>query len=111
MPEEYDYFYEAITHEEFVRVMCRGYADGNAGGMVIGLPPVIKFASVNSSFASRELKQRIVPAVLAGEKYIALAISEAFAGSDVAGLKTTAKKSADGKFYIVNGTKKWITVC
>jgi acyl-CoA dehydrogenase len=31
------------------------------------------------------------------------------AGSDVAGLQTTAKKSADGKHYIVNGQKKWIT--
>ena len=31
------------------------------------------------------------------------------AGSDVAGLQTTAKKSADGKYYIVNGQKKWIT--
>lgn len=48
--------------------------------------------------------------VLRGEKNICLAISEAFAGSDVAGMKTTAKKSADGKHYIVNGTKKWITV-
>jgi hypothetical protein len=31
------------------------------------------------------------------------------AGSDVAGLQTTAKKSPDGKYYIVNGQKKWIT--
>ena len=31
------------------------------------------------------------------------------AGSDVAGLQTTATKSADGKYYIVNGQKKWIT--
>jgi alkylation response protein AidB-like acyl-CoA dehydrogenase len=34
-----------------------------------------------------------------------LAITEAFAGSDVAGLKTTAEKTPDGKHYIVNGTK------
>ena len=38
-----------------------------------------------------------------------LAISEAFAGSDVMGMKTTATLSEDGKHYIVNGTKKWIT--
>jgi acyl-CoA dehydrogenase len=31
------------------------------------------------------------------------------AGSDVAGIQTTAKKSADGKYYVVNGQKKWIT--
>ena len=34
---------------------------------------------------------------------------EAFAGSDVAGIRTTAEKTKDGKHYIVNGTKKWIT--
>ena len=40
---------------------------------------------------------------------MSLAISEAFAGSDVAGLRTTAKKTEDGKYWIINGTKKWIT--
>jgi len=40
---------------------------------------------------------------------ICLAITEAFAGSDVARLRTTAAKTPDGKHYIVNGTKKWIT--
>ncbi len=39
---------------------------------------------------------------------ISLAISEAFAGSDVAGLKTTATKNSDGT-WTINGTKKWIT--
>jgi len=38
-----------------------------------------------------------------------LAISEAFAGSDVAGIKTTAILSKDKQHYIINGTKKWIT--
>lgn len=42
-------------------------------------------------------------------QFISLAISEAFAGSDVANLRTTAKKSEDGKHWIINGTKKWIT--
>lgn len=70
--------------------------------MVIGLPPVL-------NFGSPELKSKIIPEVLSGKKYIALAISEAFAGSDVAGLRCTATKTPDGKHYIVNGTKKWIT--
>jgi hypothetical protein len=77
------------------------YADGCGGGMIIGLPPVV-------NFGNKALRERIVPAVLAGEKYIALAISEAFAGSDVAGLKTVAVKSADGTHFIVNGTPKEI---
>lgn len=66
------------------------------------LPPVMNYASA-------ALKKEIIPEVLAGRKYISLAISEAFAGSDVAGLRCTATKTADGKHYIVNGTKKWIT--
>lgn len=48
------------------------------------------------------LKQRLMGA-------LSLAISEAFAGSDVMGMKTTATLTEDGKYYIVNGTKKWIT--
>lgn len=70
--------------------------------MVIGLPPVM-------NFGSQELKDEVIEPVLAGEKYICLAISEAFAGSDVMGMRTFAKKSEDGSHYIVNGTKKWIT--
>lgn len=50
-----------------------------------------------------------MPEVLAGKKFICLAISEAMAGSDVLGLQTTAKLSEDGKEWIINGSKKWIT--
>jgi alkylation response protein AidB-like acyl-CoA dehydrogenase len=50
------------------------------GGMVIGLPPVMNFGSA-------ELKAKIIHEVLQGKKFISLAISEAFAGSDVAGLR------------------------
>ena len=38
-----------------------------------------------------------------------MAITEPYVGSDVASLKTTAKLTPDGKHYIVNGVKKWIT--
>ena len=50
---------------------------------------------------------RILPEVLSGDKRICLAISEPFGASDVANLRTTAVR--DGDFYIVNGSKKWIT--
>lgn len=46
---------------------------------------------------------------MSGEKRICLAITEPWAGSDVAGLRTTAKRTEDGKHYMVSGTKKWIT--
>lgn len=70
---------------------------GLLGGKVIGLPPVL-------NFGSDELKAKIVPDILSGKKFICLAISEAFAGSDVMGLQTTAEKTEDGKFWIINGT-------
>jgi len=101
-PEEFDYFHEMVLNQELARVGARGYGDGLLAGMVIGLPPVL-------NFGSEQLKAKIVPEVFGGKKFICLAISEAFAGSDVAGLKTTAEKTADGKHWIVNGTKKWIT--
>lgn len=46
---------------------------------------------------------------MSGDKKICLAVTEPFAGSDVAGLRTTAELSPDGTHYIVSGTKKWIT--
>jgi len=71
---------------------------GLLGGKVIGLPPVL-------NFGSEELKAKVVPEVLSGKKFICLAISEAHAGSDVMGLKTTAVKSPDGKEWIINGER------
>jgi alkylation response protein AidB-like acyl-CoA dehydrogenase len=101
-PQEFDYFHELIAHEEMANVGLFGYADSLASGMVIGLPPILHFGSP-------ALKARVVPEVLRGDKRICLAISEPAAGSDVAGMITTAKKTPCGKFYIVNGVKKWIT--
>ncbi|KAF5342571.1 hypothetical protein D9611_001563 [Ephemerocybe angulata] len=101
-PEEFDYFHELILMQEFSRISTRGYGDGVVAGMLIGAPPLINFGSA-------ELKARILPDILDGKKFICLAITEAHAGSDVMGLKTTAVKSDDGEHWIINGTKKWIT--
>jgi alkylation response protein AidB-like acyl-CoA dehydrogenase len=95
-PEEFDYFHELVVTQEFTRCGARGYGDGLLGGKVIGLPPVL-------NFGSDELKKKVVPDVLAGKKFICLAISEAHAGSDVFGLTTTAVKTEDGKHWIING--------
>ncbi|KAF8986585.1 peroxisomal acyl-CoA-dehydrogenase [Cyathus striatus] len=101
-PEEFDYFHELVVTQEFARCGRRGYGDGLMAGSVIGLPPVL-------NFGSDAIKAKVGLDVLSGEKLICLAISEAFAGSDVAGLKTTAHKTEDGKHWLINGTKKWIT--
>eukprot|EP00747_Dinoflagellata_sp_TGD_P206547 gnl/TRDRNA2_/TRDRNA2_80244_c0_seq1.p1 gnl/TRDRNA2_/TRDRNA2_80244_c0~~gnl/TRDRNA2_/TRDRNA2_80244_c0_seq1.p1 ORF type:complete len:521 (+),score=127.37 gnl/TRDRNA2_/TRDRNA2_80244_c0_seq1:87-1649(+) len=99
---EFDFFHEFILAEEFKRLGTYGLADGLMGGFAIGAPPVL-------NFGSPELIARMAPGLLSGEKRIALAITEPWAGSDVANIKTHAELSADGKFWIVNGVKKWIT--
>ncbi|RPB16214.1 acyl-CoA dehydrogenase NM domain-like protein [Morchella conica CCBAS932] len=102
-PEEFDYFHELVLTQELSKTHGRACNDGFLGGMVIGLPPVLNFCN------DPALRERVARECFSGEKAICLAISEAFAGSDVAGIRTTAVKSDCGKFYIVNGTKKWIT--
>ncbi|KZT74472.1 acyl-CoA dehydrogenase NM domain-like protein [Daedalea quercina L-15889] len=98
--EEFDHFYELIVNFELSRFGTRGFVDALLAGEVIGLPPVL-------NYGSPELQAKVVPEVLDGKKFICLAISEAFAGSDVAGLQTTAVR--DGDEWVVTGTKKWIT--
>merc|ERR1719473_2283689 len=73
---------------------------GIAGGMTIGLPPVY-------NYATEDVKQRVLPPVLNGDKIICLAITEPTAGSDVANVKCTAEDKGD--HYLLNGEKKWIT--
>ncbi|KAG9234885.1 acyl-CoA dehydrogenase-like protein [Amylocarpus encephaloides] len=101
--EEFDYFHDMIVGQEMVRANARGFQDGNMAGMTISLTAVLQWAN------DEQFKNKIAKDVFSGEKKICLAITEAFAGSDVAGIRTTAEKTPDGKHYIVNGTKKWIT--
>lgn len=101
--DEFDYFHDLIMSQEGIRSNARGFQDGTLAGMVIGLPCIMNFMK------DQVRRKKIMDEVLSGQKYICLAITEAFAGSDVAGLRCTATKTPDGKHYIVNGTKKWIT--
>jgi len=100
--EEFDLFHELIAHEEMSRLGVASYVDGIRAGYVIGAAPVWMFGP-------DWMKKEVGIPVIRGQKRIALAITEPFAGSDVAGVKTTAVLSKDGTHYIVNGTKKWIT--
>ncbi|MCL4386638.1 MAG: acyl-CoA dehydrogenase family protein [Actinobacteria bacterium] len=56
---------------------------------------------------SEEQKERYLPQLASGEKLAAFGLTEADAGSDVSAIRTTAVK--DGNYYILNGTKQWIT--
>lgn len=97
--EEFDYLHDMIVTQELVRANARGFQDGNMAGMAISL------TAVQQWLHNKELKEQVTAEVLSGQKKMCLAITEAFAGSDVAGLKTTAEKTPDGKYYVVNGTK------
>ena len=57
--------------------------------------------------ATQEQKAQYLPAIASGEKLAAFGLTEANAGSDALGMKTTAK--LDGNEYVLNGTKQWIT--
>jgi len=58
-------------------------------------------------YGNEEQKAKYLPDIAAGRKLAAFALTEAEAGSDAGGIKTTARK--DGDHYILNGTKQWIT--
>lgn len=80
---------------------------GASGGVMaglfshnIGLPPILRHGS-------QALQQEVIPPVLRGERIAALAITEPGAGSDVAGLRTTARREGDE--YVVDGEKVFIT--
>lgn len=82
--------------QEMSRAHARGFNDGAGGGTYIGLPPII-------NFGRPAVREKVMKEVFAGKKFCALAITEAFAGSDVAGLKCHAKSVEGG--WIVTGTK------
>ena len=90
----------------YVDEMSRSGLAGPGGsmtvGMAFGVPPLIKFGD-------KQLQERFLPDLFRGRTRTCIAITEPGAGSDVANIATTAVKSEDGRFYVVNGTKKWIT--
>lgn len=96
---EGDIFLKVAISEELMRSTSGGLVAG-LGSLDIGLPPVAKWAS-------KEIREQIVPPVLRGETISALAITEPGGGSDVASLRTRAVR--DGDHYIVNGSKTFIT--
>jgi len=106
VPEEYggagetSYKFEAIIMEETARA---GVTFGAAGIHVNLVRPYLL------AFASEEQKQRWMPGFISGEIMGALAMTEPGTGSDLAGIATTAKLSADGTHYVLNGAKTFIS--
>ncbi|KAM0719675.1 hypothetical protein Q7P37_003806 [Cladosporium fusiforme] len=100
---EFDYFHDMIVGQELARPAARGFQDGNMAGMAISL------TAVQEWLGDEELRKTVTDEVLSGRKKMCLAVTEAFAGSDVAGIRTTAELTEDGQHFLVSGTKKWIT--
>ncbi len=91
---------DAVFVQELARCGSGGVAAGIGAHSGIALPPI-------ASFGTEEQKQRFLVPGIRGEKIAALAITEPDAGSDVASIRTHARKVDGG--YIVNGSKTFIT--
>ena len=103
-PEEYggtnvDQFMKIVVSQELARAGAGGISAGLMSH-TIGSPPIARAARP-------EIKARVLPEVLSGRKISALAITEPSGGSDVANLRTKARR--DGEHYVVNGEKTFIT--
>lgn len=104
-PEEYggqggDHLHQAVMAEELAWCGSAGLAAGVGAHMDIATPPVFKFGT-------EDQKQRYLVPSIKGEKIAALAITEPDAGSDVAGIRTHARKVDGG--WVINGSKMFIT--
>jgi alkylation response protein AidB-like acyl-CoA dehydrogenase len=104
-PEEYggqggDYFASIVLAEEMPKANCGGLSMGVAVQTDMATPPV-------HLFGTDEQKQKYLVPAIKGEKIACLGITEPDAGSDVAGIKTTAVR--DGDEWVINGSKIFIT--
>ncbi len=89
-------------------VMAEALGDCNVGGvpMAIGVQTDMCTPAL-ARFGSDELRREFLAPSIAGDLVGCIGVSEVTGGSDVAALKTTAKK--DGGDYVINGSKMWIT--
>jgi len=103
IPEEYEgmgtgIFEVCLATEELSRGDLSVATSYAASGL--GLIPILVAGN-------EEQKKKYLPQLASGEKLAAFGLTEAEAGSDAGSIRTTASK--DGDFYILNGTKQWIT--
>ena len=104
-PEAYggmglDYSYQMVVTEEL------GTCNAGAIPMALGVQTDMATPAL-ARWGSDALKKEFLAPAIAGEVVCAIAVSEASGGSDVAAIKTVAKK--DGSDYVITGSKMWIT--
>ncbi|MBF6244040.1 MULTISPECIES: acyl-CoA dehydrogenase family protein [Nocardia] len=106
VPEQYggagieSFTFETILIEETAR------AGVSLGGSTVHVSLCLPYLK---KLATDEQKQRWLPGFVTGDTMFAIAMTEPGTGSDLAGMRTTAKLSADGTHYILNGAKTFIT--
>ena len=103
-PDEYggvagDRFFSIIVQQELSR--------GGSGGVVAGLANHRIVLPTLVRAGSEELKKRVIPGVLSGDKIAALACTEPTGGSDVANIRTTARRNGD--HFVISGEKTFIS--
>jgi citronellyl-CoA dehydrogenase len=104
-PETYggmglDYSYQMCVTEELGTCHC------GAVPMALGVQTDMATPAL-ARWGTHELKQEFLAPAIAGDVVASIAVSEVSGGSDVAALKTNARK--DGSDYVINGSKMWIT--
>ncbi len=103
IPEEYGGMgvgcFELCLATEQISRACGGVAVSYAASG-LGTYPILLFGN-------EAQKKKYLPDIASGKKLAAFGLTEAGAGSDAGGIQTTAVK--DGDYYILNGTKQWIT--
>lgn len=95
-----DHTFTLVFMEELGRCDAAGVAMGISVQASMSTPALHRFGS-------QELKETYLKPAMTGEMVSSVAVSEPDAGSDVAGIKTRARR--DGDDWIINGTKMWIT--
>jgi len=95
-----DYSYAMVMAESLGHIRCGGVP------MAIGVQTDMATPAL-ARFGSDELRREFLAPAIAGDAVACIGVSEPGAGSDVASIKTTARK--DGDDYLINGAKMWIT--
>jgi len=104
-PEAYggaglDYSYAMVMAETLGHIQCGGVP------MAIGVQTDMATPAL-ARFGSDELRRQFLAPSISGDQVACIGVSEPGAGSDVAAIKTAARK--DGGDYVINGAKMWIT--
>jgi citronellyl-CoA dehydrogenase len=95
-----DHSFTVVAAEELGRISCGGVPMAIAVQMAMATPAL-------HQFGSEELKQRYLAPAIRGEMVASIAVTEPDAGSDVAGIRTRARR--DGDEWVIDGAKLYIT--